>query len=430
MFGTLGCGSDAVERGAGGGTGLSSEAIDVPVYEWDPTWPQPLPDTWVVGPVVGVSVDAMDHIWVVHRPRGAVSGWQDQCCVPAPAVIEFGQEGNVVQAWGGPRGEDLARPTVLTWSPPTDYEWVQSEHNIFVDHRDNVWLGNYGGSHILKMSRDGELLLQIGRPKAQGQDSNDTGAFGSPTGITVDPATNEVYVADGYGNRRVIVFDADTGAYKRHWGAYGNTPDDSVSVTYTATGPPSQQFNTAHCVQIDQDDLVWVCDRANFRIQVFQKDGTFVKEVVIAPPPEGTTPLVIARVKRWQRRDEVDAHWIGVRPCVLSRPGSALCVRGGRRQRESVDPATQRSGDPRLDRPGGTLGRRFLDGAQPRGRLRQQPVHQRKRRRPPRPEILVPRDACGVWKRLIPPGRDFGRRATAVTGPRSPAPVRFSRQRH
>ena len=166
--------------GAGGGTGLSSEAIDVPVYEWDPTWPQPLPDTWVVGPVVGVSVDAMDHIWVVHRPRGAVSGWQDQCCVPAPAVIEFGQEGNVVQAWGGPRGEDLARPTVLTWSPPTDYEWVQSEHNIFVDHRDNVWLGNYGGSHILKMSRDGELLLQIGRPKAQGQDSNDTGAFGSP----------------------------------------------------------------------------------------------------------------------------------------------------------------------------------------------------------------------------------------------------------
>ncbi len=270
VLGTLGCGSDAVGRG------------DVPVYEWDPTWPQPLPDRWVVGPVVGVSVDGRDHIWVVHRPRGAVAGWQADCCVPAPAVIEFDRDGSVVQAWGGPVG------------PPADDDWVQSEHNIFVDHQDNVWLGNYSGSHILKMSRDGRLLLQIGRAHAQGQDSNDTDALASPTGITVDPTTSEVYVADGYGNRRVIVFDADTGAYKRHWGAYGNRPDDTVPFSYTGAGPPSQQFNTAHCVQIDQDDLVWVCDRANFRIQVFEKDGTFVKEVVIAPPPEGTTPVTIS----------------------------------------------------------------------------------------------------------------------------------------
>ena len=243
---------------------------------------------------MGVSVDSRDHIWVVHRPRGALAGWQEECCVPAPAVIEFDQQGNVVQGWGGPPADEMPRPAALPWQPPRDHTWVQSEHNIFVDHEDNVWLGNYSGSHILKMRRDGELLLEIGQPLAQGQDSNDTHAFGSPTGITVDPEAHEVYVADGYGNRRVIVLDADTGAYKRHWGAYGNAPDDDAPFTFAEGEPPSQQFNTAHCVQIDQDDLVWVCDRANFRVQVFRKDGTFVKEVLIAPPPSGTTPRTVS----------------------------------------------------------------------------------------------------------------------------------------
>ena len=292
-LGAAGCASGALEDAP---EARSVPAADgVPVYEWDPDWPrQPLPDNWVVGPVVGVSVDSRDHVWVVHRPRGALSGWQEQCCVPAPAVIEFDQEGNVVQGWGGPPADELPRPAALAWQPPADHTWVQSEHNIFVDHRDNVWLGNYSGSHILKMNRAGELLLEIGRPLARGQDSNDTDAFGSPTGITVDPDANEVYVADGYGNRRVIVLDADSGAYKRHWGAYGNKPDDSAPFAYAADGPPAQQFNTAHCVQIDQDDLVWVCDRANFRIQVFRKDGTFVREVFIARPPAGATPRTIS----------------------------------------------------------------------------------------------------------------------------------------
>ena len=294
----VGCGSGALggapESSASQGARAVADTGDVPIYEWDPTWPkQPLPDNWQVGPVVGVSVDAMDHVWVVHRPIGAVSAIQARCCVPAPAVIEFDQEGNVVQAWGGPRAEDMApagasdsRPPTLTWTPPTDYEWVNSEHNIFVDHQNHVWLGNYSGSHILKFSRDGELLLQIGRAKAKGQDSNVTDAFASPTGIAVDPATNEVYVADGYGNRRIIVFDGETGAYKRHWGAYGNVPDDDAPFSYAPGGPPSQQFNTVHCVAIDQDGLVYACDRANYRIQVFEKDGTFVREVDIAPPPD------------------------------------------------------------------------------------------------------------------------------------------------
>ena len=115
---------------------------------------------------------------------GRLAGWQEECCVPAPAVIEFDQQGNVVQGWGGPPADEMPRPAALPWQPPRDHTWVQSEHNIFVDHEDNVWLGNYSGSHILKMRRDGELLLEIGQPLAQGQDSNDTHAFGSPTGRT------------------------------------------------------------------------------------------------------------------------------------------------------------------------------------------------------------------------------------------------------
>jgi DNA-binding beta-propeller fold protein YncE len=160
-----------------------------------------------------------------------------------------------------------------------------------------VWLGNNAGYHIVKFTRQGKFLLQIGRPGAKGQGSNDTGALMGPTGITVDPKTNEVYVADGYGNRRVIVFDADSGAYKRHWGAYGKKPDDTVpvqEVEYKPGAPPPQQFDTVHCVLIDKDDVVWVCDRANSRIQVFKKDGTFVREGWIAPPQEGIMPRLSA----------------------------------------------------------------------------------------------------------------------------------------
>lgn len=140
--GAAACASGAEEDGqrtpGASADGAPPPGEGVPVYEWDPTWPrQPLPDNWVVGPVVGVSVDSRDHIWVVHRPRGALSGWQEECCVPAPAVIEFDQEGNVVQGWGGPPADEMPRATALPWQPPQGHTWVQSEHNIFVDHEDN-----------------------------------------------------------------------------------------------------------------------------------------------------------------------------------------------------------------------------------------------------------------------------------------------------
>ena len=298
-----------------------SEEGDIPIFQFDPTWPKmPLPNRWLVGNVAGVYVDALDHIWIVQRPRALLHGYEDdlsyevpeaECCVPAPSVIEFDQAGNVVQAWGGP-GPDYEWPeaspgrrTLRSPGPPLGYDWPETEHSIFVnDADDTVWLSNSGGSHIVKFTRDGNFLLQIGR-KGQDGGSNDTENLGRPAGLVVDPATNELYVADGYGNRRVIVFDANTGEYKRHWSAYGNPPDDSIPFEYdpggstpgmprTDGGNRTQQFNTVHCVQLSGDNLLYVCDRANNRIQVFQTDGTFVDEVDVAPWSLRGAPMDIA----------------------------------------------------------------------------------------------------------------------------------------
>ncbi len=246
-------------------------------FVFDPTWPKPLPDNQTLGNVVGVAVDSRDYIWVLHRPGSLTQqegGADDdpplaECCQPAPAVVVFNQEGDLVDAWGGP-GEG--------------YEWPQSEHGIFIDHMDNVWIGGNGGTdaHILKFTRDGQFLMQIGA-QGQGQGSNDTANFGQPAEIDVDPETNEVFIADGYGNRRVAVFDGNNGEYLRHWGAYGNVPTDDP-YTYDPDAPPSQQFGRpVHCATLSADGRLYVCDRVNNRIQVFEKDGSFIDEVVMAP---------------------------------------------------------------------------------------------------------------------------------------------------
>ena len=131
---------------------------------------------------------------------------------------------------------------------------------------------------VLKFTQSGKFLMQIGKPN-QSKGSNDTANLRLPAKTLVDPKTNELYVADGYGNRRVIVFDADTGKYKRHWGAYGHKPDDTQFPPYNPSDPPAQQFRTpVHCVALANDGLLYVCDRTNDRIQVFKTDGTFVKE--------------------------------------------------------------------------------------------------------------------------------------------------------
>jgi hypothetical protein len=255
-----------------------SAATMVPHFEFDPTWPkQPFPNKWIIGNVIGVAVDPKDHVWILHRPSGLTDGEKGaslnpptaDCCIPAPPVIEFNQAGALVQAWGGP-GEGY------TWSKPG------GEHGLSVDHQGNVWVGNLNDSYVLKFTALGKLLLQVGRIGAGKTSNSDLTALGGATG-SVDPATNELFVADGYQHRRVIVFDAESGTYKRHWGAYGKPPDDGIAPKYVPDGPLPPQFETVTCARVSHDGLVYVCDRANHRFQVFKRDGTFVAEKVISP---------------------------------------------------------------------------------------------------------------------------------------------------
>ncbi len=254
--------------------------VEAPIFEVDPMWPKPLPNHWLLGSAIGVSVDGQDHVWIVHRggstlnARTEMSAATDPptaeaCCVPAPPVLEFDPEGNLVGHWGGP-GEG--------------YEWPESNHGITVDYKGNVWIGGNGqtDAHVLKFAQDGTLLMQFGH-RGQSGGSLDTQNFGRAAKIFVDPEANEAYIADGYGNKRVAVIDADTGAFKRYWGAYGNTPDDTPLGRYDPDAPAAQQFrNPVHCAELSRDGFVYVCDRQNDRIQVFRKDGTFVKETWIA----------------------------------------------------------------------------------------------------------------------------------------------------
>jgi hypothetical protein len=251
-------------------------AADAPKFQVDPFWPKTLPNNWIMGQAAGVAVDAQDHVFVVQRPRtltddekaASLTPPRSKCCVAAPPVLEFDQEGNVVKAWGG---------------PGDGYNWPVNEHGIFIDAKGFVWLAGNGETDgmILKFTHDGKFVMQIGKSVPQ-TDSNDTSRLGRPANMTVDIAANELYVADGYFNHRVIVFDSETGAFKRMWGAYGKPPTDEKMPAYDSAAAPSAQFgNPVHCVRISKDGLVYVCDRANDRIQVFKKDGSFVKEMVV-----------------------------------------------------------------------------------------------------------------------------------------------------
>ena len=259
-----------------------------PAYEVDPAWPKALPNQWILGAVAGVAVDAQDHVWIVHRPSTLQPNETRSIWRAAPPVLEFDQAGNLLSSWGG---------------PGAGYEWPDLEHGILVD-REHVWLGGGGekDAQILKFTRAGKFVMQIGR-KGQGRGSNDVENLGGVASLTIDREANELYVADGYVNHRVIVFDASSGAYKRHWGAYGKRPDDGYFTQageklpspfsgavqhenkpsqYDPDGPPPPQFRIVHAVRIANDGLVYVCDRTNDRLQVFRKDGTFVKEAFIA----------------------------------------------------------------------------------------------------------------------------------------------------
>jgi len=251
----------------------AQDTVEAPRFEVDPLFPKPLPNDWLLGNAIGVAVDAQDHIWIVHRPDtvNANEAAAEQkppvgtCCRRAPPILEFDQQGNLLRHWGG---------------PGQGYDWPASNHGIFIDHKGAVWIGGNTSpdAHVLKFTQDGKFLAQFGKPNPK-PTSNDLENFGRVAKIFVDPKANEAYLADGYGNRRVAVIDADTGVIKRYWGAYGNKPDDTPPGAYDPAAPPAQQFRTpVHCSELSHDGFVYVCDRVNNRIQVFTREGKFVKE--------------------------------------------------------------------------------------------------------------------------------------------------------
>ena len=271
-FIALGAGQALLENRAD----AQARTVQAPMFEVDPLWPKPLPNHWLLGMTIGVWVDDQDHIWIIHRSSATLHNNEKalelgvgECCRGAPPVVVFDQAGNLVRAWGGP-GEG--------------YEWPMSNHGIHVDYKGNVWIGGNGkaDAHVLKFTKEGKFLMQVGR-LGKHAGSNDLENFGRVAKIWVDPKTNEAYLADGYTNKRVAVVDADTGKMKRYWGAYGSKPEDGDLGKYDPNAPPPKQFrNPVHCVERTNDGLVYVCDRQANRLQVFQADGTFVKEAFYA----------------------------------------------------------------------------------------------------------------------------------------------------
>jgi len=285
-------------------------ATRVPVFEVDPAWPK-LPNDWVVGHVASVAVDRRDHVWMLHRPNTIP---EDRRSHAAPPVLEFDASGKFVNAWGG---------------PGPGYDWPDSEHGIAVDYKDHVWIGgsapvapslrNLDDDMILKFDNKGKFLLQIGG-RSVSKGNADTKTVHQSADVFVWPKTNEAFVADGYGNRRVIVFDADTGAFKRQWGAFSNAPIDvapaarggggggagganagggrGAAPVLDTEGNGSPQFGgPVHAVKVSNDGLVYVADRPNRRVQVFTPDGKFVTQTFInrsGPSPQSAAGLAFS----------------------------------------------------------------------------------------------------------------------------------------
>jgi len=259
------------------------QARKLPMFEVDPSWPK-VPAKWKLGDVSSIAIDAQGNAWVLHRPRTLKP---DQVAVAAPPVIVFDPEGNFIKAWGG---------------AGSGYEWVEREHGIHIDHKGFVWLGGnncpglklpglkpVADDQLLKFTQDGKLVMQIGASN-QSKGNADTKNVHRAADVWVYPQTNEAFVADGYGNHRVIVFDADTGAFKRMWGAFANKPVDDdhcedVPKPNFADAAGPQNFSIVHAIRVASDGMVYVADRENRRVQMFTNDGKFVKQVVKTATP-------------------------------------------------------------------------------------------------------------------------------------------------
>lgn len=321
------CGADLAAQTPTRQAASKTATKQAPKFEVDPMWPKPLPNRWILGSSVGVAVDSRDHVFMVNMtdtftPRTeiglATNPPTGECCAPAPNVLEYDASGALVNHWGG---------------PGTGYDWPAENTGLAVDDEGNVWIGGAGGhdSRILKFSRDGKFIAEFGQAAAptaaaaapgRGADtayagvspgrgagrgggrgrggrgsgppplpanSSSMDSFGGPVGFSFDTKANEAFVADGMRNHRVAVIDMTTGAIKRFWGAYGDKPNDADTAKYEPGAAPPKQFGSpVLCAKLSNDGLVYVCDTQNDRIQVFKKDGSFVKEKVIAPETRGT----------------------------------------------------------------------------------------------------------------------------------------------
>jgi NHL repeat-containing protein len=254
----------------------SKPAREVPRFEVDPSFPK-IPNGWILGQVASAAADEKDHIWVLHRPRTVRPSLKT-----APPVLEFDAAGNYIQGWGG---------------DAPGYDWPKSEHGIYIDYKGFVWIGGQGDDDsILKFTKAGKFVMQIGKGGHK-KTNKDTENFWRPADVFVYPKTNELFVADGYGNTRIIVFDADTGKFKRMWGAFGNTPEDvparrgeggeRVDPHHIAAkeidpkDPGPRQFSTVHGVKVSNDGLVYVSDRGGKRVQVFTVEGKYVTQAYV-----------------------------------------------------------------------------------------------------------------------------------------------------
>jgi sugar lactone lactonase YvrE len=298
--------------------------VQAPRFEVDPYWPKPLPNHWLLGSATGIAIDSRDHVYVIHLTDSFTArtetgaGPQNnnitpagECCSSAPNVLEFDPAGNLVKSWGG---------------PGQGFDWPAQNAGLALDPAGNLWIGGIGGAdtRILKFTKDGSFVAQYGKafsapaPAATPADtqyagqspgrgqaagrgggrggrggrgaapaappaSTSTEMFGGASAFAFNAGAGEVYVADGTRNRRVAVVDLKTGAIKRFFGAYGSAPDDALPATYSPNEPPAKQFLGVRCVETSGDGMIYVCDSRNNRIQVFQKDGKFVRETRIAP---------------------------------------------------------------------------------------------------------------------------------------------------
>ncbi len=277
LVGVLGVGcQQSFEPEAAAGA-VDAPDRNMPTFRVDPDWPQ-VPAQWKLGDVSSVAIDAQDNAWILHRPRTLSP---DEAAQAAPPVLGFDSDGNFLTAWGG---------------DGDGYEWPQREHGIHIDHQGFVWLGgnncpgrvaglkSVSDDQLVKFTLDGAFVSQFGRSDASGG-NGDTGNFHEPADAVLYPPTNELFVADGYGNHRVVVIDADTGGFKRMWGAFGNVPEDAdncphISLTAVPDGPGPQQFSVVHALRVSNDGIVYVADRENRRVQVFTLDGEYLDQII------------------------------------------------------------------------------------------------------------------------------------------------------